>query len=310
MARQVLRFTQEVTPGTFQASAPAAQVTVLRLTGDDAFPGRPEPNIAYVTDAGGSNRRVAAAYGTMKCSGSFSTLSYFSQAKLLYPWMFNIISDGAGSFIPPYTFTMDHLIQTEASTPTFVYRRYLGCYAGDSQIRANNQGNGIFVSIGASFEYLAVSETVTVTDIPMPALTDYPSGNPIIFQQAAGLYTVGTARTNFRSAHVRCANVLDQIYDESKYPQAIKWCGRVVSFGSENRYKSDADRLAFEAVTAQSASLGFTDSVNLVSFDFKTQNVFSSVGDSLPLGKAHYQTVELQSLLTAASTDLVVTVTP
>ena len=310
MARQALRFTQEVVPGTFPGSPAAGTQTNLRLVGDDAYPGRVAPNLFYVRDAAGSNRNVAAGAATFKCDGSLSTLLYYSQAKLMLPWACNIISDGGGSFKPAYTGTFDHLAQMEDAGPTLIYDRSLGAVCESVTIRGTNGGDGVKVTFAATFKYLGIA-TITATDFPMPALTAYPAGQPVVFEQIAGNFSLGGARTGFRSFEIQVKHVIDQIYDESAYPQAIKWCGRDVSWKVDMRHRSVADRAAFNAVTAQTASIALTDGTTTITFDFKTNNIISAVTDSQPLAKAHYQSLDGMVLVDAAAgTDLAVTVAP
>ena len=86
MAFQALRATKELVAGTYQAGAPGSDVAQIRLTGDNAFPGRKEPMPWVLRDVAGSNRPVQTGAGQFSTKGSFNTPFYFSQAKVLLPW--------------------------------------------------------------------------------------------------------------------------------------------------------------------------------------------------------------------------------
>jgi hypothetical protein len=310
VARQAVRGTKEATVGAFDASALAASITYPRLVGDNAFGAQPTPNISYVRDAAGSNRRVQAVHGNYATKGKLATLGYYSQAKLLLPWACNLINDTGGNLKPAYTMTFDWQYQLEDSGGTMAFRRFLGAYCEDFTFKASNSGDGVKWAADFGFNYLTPA-TITVTDFAMPTLDKYPADQPAIFQQAAGLFTLGSSRVGFRSLEISVKNIFDVIYDEGTYPQAIKWCGRDVSFKTVLRFKSLGDRTDFEAVTAKTASIAITDGTTTITFDFKTNSIFGTLGDELPLGKAHYQNTDLMVMLdSTAGTDLAVTIAP
>lgn len=310
MARQGLRWTKEVTPGTFPGSPAGGTQEYIRLVGDDAYPGRVEPNTFFVRDAAGSNRNVAAGMATWKCQGSLSTLLYYAQAKNLVLWACNIISDGAGGFKPAFTGAFDHYSQMEDAGPTVVYDRSLGCVCDSVTIKGTNTGDGVKITFAASFLYTGVA-TITGTDFPPPALTLFPAGSPAVFPHVAGNFSLGGARTGFRSFEITVKHILDQIYDESPYPQAIKWCGRDVTLKVDVRHRSQADRTAFNAVSAQTSALSLFDGTTTIAFNFQTASIISGLTDSQPLAKAHYQSLDATVLLDASTgTDLTVTVSP
>jgi hypothetical protein len=305
-----LRFTKETTPGTFNTAATSADKTFIRITGDNAFPDRSIPNIYYVRDAAASNRNVQVDFGTKTATGRFESLVYASQAKLLLPWGCNLVSAGL-SFALPYTFTVDHLLQLEGATFPVLYKRYLGVTCQDMMLKAGNQGDAQKFALSATFWYLSTAD-ITVTDFATPALTDYPSDLPMKFQQLAGGVTINSsAVVGFKSYELTVKNMTKGIYDESEMPQFIGWYGRDVSFRVEPRFKSSAERAAFDGVTARSATVILTDGTNTITFDHKSQNIITSLSDSTPLGDAFYQNETISSMVDAtAGTDFVCTITP
>ncbi|WP_422929042.1 hypothetical protein [Singulisphaera sp. PoT] len=304
MSLRAVRFTKEVTPGVFPTSPAAGTQSVLRLHANESFEAQPTPIHYNVRDAGGSNRVVQTGSAQSGTGGKLMTLFYFSQAKLLLPWALSL----AGAPLGVGTGTFDYVWQLEDGT--FAYRRYLGATCKRFQLSANNSGDGVLCALAFDFDYLAVA-SITNTDFAVPALTAYPSDQPVVFQQLVGGLTLGSSRTNFKEISLSVENQTKPLYDEFKFPSAIRWLGRDVTFNSSFRYKSQADRTALESVSAQTASLAFTDGTNTTTFDLKTAGVIRSVSDSMPLNDAAYQGLSFASLLDAtAGTDISVATTP
>lgn len=309
MARQRLKGTKETTPGVFPGSPAAGTQIAIRLVGDDAYPTRFQPNVVTIRDAAGSNRNVAALFGTRRTTGSLNTLLWYPYAKLLLPWGMNLVADGE-DFKPAYTMAYDFAEQMEDAGRTMRYYRHLGNYCDTMTVRGTNSGDGIKVTVSATMVALAEA-TITVADFAAPTLADYPAGDPAIFEDIAGLLSYGGAVTSVRSFEVMVKNKLAVLYDESETPQDVKWCGRDVTWKAELRHKTNAHRVAFDAVTKRSASLALSNGTDTITFDFKTSNALSALTDKLPLGDAHYQTLDSMVLVDSTSaTDLIVTVAP
>lgn len=302
--RQALRLTKETTPGTYNASAVSTDIAHIRIVGDDGFPERSVPNIYYVRDAAGSNRKVQADFGTKTCTGRFNSLLYNSQASLILSWGLNLISAGL-SFNAPYTLTIDHLMQLEDGS-TVVYDRYLGCYPGDISLRAGNSGDANKFALACTFLYLNYV-SITSSDYATPTLDKFPADLPLKFQQLAGGITLdGSSFAGFKSFQFDNKNMTKANYDESVYPQAIGWYGRDISARIEARYKSNAQRLAFNAITQSPFKVILSDGTNQNTFDFKNENIRMSLSDATPMGDAFYQTIEFGALLDGtAGTDFV-----
>lgn len=311
MPRQAVRLTKEATAGTFDASALSADKVYLRLDQGDSFAGRPTPDTYYIRDAAGSNRPVQADHATFTTAGSLNVLCYLSQAKNLIYWACNLVADGL-HYKPPFTFTLDHMMQMEDSGRTRVYKRYLGCTPGRFRLAGNNQGDGQKMRISVDFLYRSVA-AITVTDFATPALSAYPTDKPMQFKQLGGGLTVGSALTRFRSFELEVANKIEAIYDESTtgYPQEIGWYGRDVAATFEALFKSTAHRTAFDAVTAQTASAQFSDGTTTLLLNMYDTNIITAVDDLTPLDGPFYQRIKLLPMVDATSgTDLAATVTP
>jgi hypothetical protein len=310
MARQALRFTKELTPGTFQAAAPPTDQTLIRIDRDGAFTARPTPNRFEVRTADTGNRLAQTGYGTMGTVGRFPTLFYFSQAKLLIPWACNIVADGGG-WKPAYTATLDYFVEHEDTGRTLFFQRYLGSSCTTFRLSGNNAGEGVKMNLDFGFVYLAEA-VITATDFPMPALSAYNTDAPVTFEMMAGGVSLGGARSSFKAFELNVANVLDVDYDESVYPQAIKWCGRNVNGSLNFRWKTDTDRTNFHnVVTGIAASFAVTNGTTTTTFSHNGQNTISGVDDTTPLASSHYQNVAFMTYMDfTAGTDFSATTTP
>ena len=310
MARQVLRITKEATVGTFDGSATSGNITIIRLTEDNAFAGRPMPNRYTVRDAGSSNRLVQTGLGTYGLTAKLTTPLYLSQAALLLPWACNIVTDGAGGFKPAYSVTIDFLAQIDGTSPSLWYQRYLGCYCSNYTLSANSQGEGVKAMQSFDISYLDYSESITATDLPMPGLADYPDDEPVIHQMlCANKFILGAARTDIASFSIGVAHMLDPVYEACPKPSIIHWGGRDVTGQADLRFLSAVQRNAYLGVTAQSASYQFTDGTTTATFDMQDFNYVTTVNDKLPLRGVHRQDVSFSAYLdVAGGTDLAVTV--
>jgi hypothetical protein len=279
--RECLRITTEAVPGTYNGGGTA---TIIRLTKDNSFTGIPEPLRYMIRDAGSSNRLAQTGYGQVGTKCKLMTPWYFSQA--LIPLA---IATGSGPLVLP-TVTIDHMTMMEDSGNTKIYTRYLGCTVSDLSIACSNTPASIYATLDFDFDFLGVA-AITVSDFPDQALSAYNTDKPVLFTQAAGAFSLHGARTGFRMFNMKISNINDVIYDESHYPQAIKWCGRNISAATDFRFKSLADRNDYQAQTAVTAQIAFTDGTNTGTFNFETASFINKVDDSLNLNSAHRQNV-------------------
>lgn len=309
--RQAARITLEVTPGTYASAALPAARAWPRITGDNATPDRPTPNRYYVRDAAAGNRNVQTDYGTMSSDLKFSTPWYGSQSAVLIPMFCNLAADGL-SFKPTSTFTYDLLEQLEDTGRTAVYARWLGCVPESLSLKANNSGDAQKFMADFTAKFTNFSDTITTTDFDTPALSAYPADLPNKFQQLTGGISIGgTPVGSFKSFELTVKNILDADYDESVYPQAVRWCGRDVSFKIDFRWKSQTLRAAMNGVTPQTVVVTLTDGSSTHVFDFKTNTIVTGIDESTPLGSAFYQATTFTPMLDAtAGTDFVYTYTP
>lgn len=292
--RECLRITPETVPGTY---ASGNTPYLIRLTRDNAFTGIPEPMRYVIRDAGSSNRAAQTGYGQVGTKCSLVTPWYFSQSAALIT---SAIATGSGPLLLP-SVTIDHMTMMEDGSNTKIYTRYLGCYIRRLAISMNNTAASIYAMLNIDFDFLAVAN-ITVTDFPNQALASYNTDLPVIFTMSAGGVTIhAAARTSYKAFNLTIENILDVIYDESAYPQAIKWCGSNASWGADFRFKALTDRNDFQAVTAIATKLVVGDGTNVGTFDLQGKNYFTGVGDQLSLNGAHYQSLSGETYLDYAT---------
>jgi hypothetical protein len=306
---QAIRITKEATPGTFNASATAADKAHIRLTENSAFPTQPAAIYWTVRGAEGSNRPAQTGTAQFNTAGKLTTLFYPSQAKLLMDWATAL--GGTYPALIPQSVTIDHIQQTEDPSFTLRYRRFLGCYVQNMNLTSNNPGAASRAKLEFDILFLDYVDTITVTDFPTPAQADYPQDQPYGFQEAGAGFILGTARTSFSMLNLSVKNILRAVYDESALPQVIRWCGRDISLATNFRFKNLTDRAAFEAQTALDCSVAFTDETTTTTFDFQSQARINQFSRDQPLDNVPRTPLSVMGYLDPASnTDLTVTVTP
>lgn len=303
--REAAFVTQEAVYGTFNSGATSGQKSLLRLGKDNAVDAEHDP-IFYTT-------REAGLYNTKGQTGSaqfmpklkISTGLYMSQAKLLLGFL-----RPTGTPYDLKSFTLDRLMMEENSSGTLAYRRYTGCKIETASITATNQGEGVKFQLDMTGTFTGFA-TITATDFPMPAPTDYPSDQPLVFQMLGGGNLIfGSARSKFRGFKLDIKNILGPEYDENPFPDA-RWMGSDVSFETAFRWVSETDRAAYRAVTARAASAVLTDGTTTITFGMGGNNYLTKLDQKRPLGNRFYEDATADAYFdTAAVTDLSITVAP
>jgi hypothetical protein len=295
MARQALRLTQEATPGTYASGS----ATIIRLT--DSMSSRPKPVRWSIRDAGSLGRRAQTGSQQFETKLSVKTPLYYDQAAIILPAYLTPIVGPPMSLI---TFTADYVIEDDGGT--LRYTRFLGCTPENLGLTATNQAQGVVVMTDMSFIYMGYDDTITSSDFAMPALTDYPSGQPAVFQHLKGQVSIGSSQSGFKSFGFTSKNVLDALYDENSTPSAVRYYGsRDIDWNVDLRYKSQAFRTDFEAVTAKAVTIALYNGTNTISFALHAKNFYNDLGDELSLDKAYYQKLSAEAYLdSAAGTDL------
>ena len=283
----------------------------MSLPQNNSFTERPKPGMYQIRSAGFNNRRVLTGTFTSELAGNLMTFVRPNQAAFL----FNLaagLSSGNCSDLP--SFTADHGIVEEDSGCTASYRRYTGnkCNLAFS-LTNTDQGSLMLATLalmGTGATPLTGSGSISATDFPIPAATDYPDNTrPYSFFDCVGGLTIGANRTDFSSLGFDFGNKLQEYRGETQYPGKISWRGRDPKLTVKVLYKSLQDRISYEAVTPVTVSVTFTDGAHSIALNLHGVNVFSSVEDDLPLDGFFEQTLSIENLVdSTAGTDLTVTI--
>jgi hypothetical protein len=287
---EFLRITQETTFGTYNSSPTTGQVAIVQLDQANAFTMRPKPMRWSIRTASSNNRRVQTGSSKMGYQGGLQTLIYPSQAGLLLPWFCNLDATTGQA----YSCTIDHAITMEDSGATVVYKRYLGCKVGRGVISGNADDQLMRLRLDLIGQTQA---TITNTDFPTPALTDYPTDAPYVFEHLAGGLTLNGSLPEPKSFELTVENILDATFNSSAYVTRIKNCGRNVDFVTAAVYQRATDRTKFEGVTAITAEAVFTNGAHSLTFNMETQNFYDDINDDLPFDKVKYQELHMQAYL-------------
>ena len=288
MARQYLRLTPETSWGVYAAAGTPILIPIDKA---NPFTLRPTPIPWEIRSAGGGNRRVQTGSQRTSCKGSLHTLVYGSQAAALAPW---ICADANGVL---RSVTLDHAIQLEDGGTT-AYRRYLGVMVEQAQFRCGEDDPLLRLKLDLVAQQPA---TISGTDLPQPAATDYPGDVPYVFQHLAGGFSVVASRAEFATFQLTVKNLLDVRFMASQYPTRIKYCGRDVDLSTRFPYIVTTDRAHLEAVDLVAASMTFTNGSHTLGFAMNSKNVIAGVGDDLALDTIFLQGIELQNFFDASA---------
>lgn len=281
MAREFLRLKAETTWGTYNN---ASNPIYVQLDQNNAFTMRANPvRWGPIRTAGGYNRRVQTGSAKTSLTGNLNILVYPSQQADLAPL---IVATSANVL---KSFTADHGIVMEDGSSTKVYRRYLGCMVQQASFTSGEQNQLCRWGLQLIAKQPA---TITSTDLPEPAVTDYPSDSPYVFENASGAFTFGSSRAEFEEFNITIKNMLDPRFMASQYLTRLKYAGRDVDYSTRFPYITTTDRSNYESVTAVSASITYTSGSNSMAFQFNSKNFLAKVDDDLALDKVYLQGVD------------------
>lgn len=308
MGLQIVRFTKETTYNTFPTTPGAGTQQYFFIPVDDAVTILPEPQFFQIRDAGVGNRVIVQNVGRVNVGGDFQTYLFPSQMAYLKTLMDLV---GTAPCLDVASFAVDRGIYLEDGACGRADRRYTGCKLGALTLSSDSTAQGSLFMLKGSVVG-STPRAITDTDLPVPALSAYPADDPYLFFQTAGKLTIGSARTNYQSLSLSVGNVLQPFPDESKFYGRIGWFGRTVTLTAKLLYKSNADRLSYEAGTKMDASLAIDNGITTTTFDLGGNALITSLSDSLPLGDYFTQTIAITALMDrtlGTPTDFTITVT-
>lgn len=220
-----------------------------------------------------------------------------------------------------------HAIQLQPAGTTYKVRAYRGCkvkswnfsISQDSQVGTLSLELTGAVAHGNQFDS-SVDPTLTAvgtapvynappsaSTIPYPATNNLPI-NPYLFincgstggSGSAGVLEIGTGaltnRTTFQSIGLSCTNRLMTRFWANRFVQFSQFCGRNLTLTAQEFFtNSPDDRTAYEGLSGQSITLTISNGTHSMSFVMNTNNIFTSVEDSLPLADIYTQTLTATS---------------
>lgn len=299
--RQALRFTKETAgaPGVLDASA--TEIAFLRMT--TPVTDQPKPIAWVIRDAAGSGRRSQTGTAQYENTLRIQTPLFLSQAAVFL----NAFMTPTGTGVGLKTYTIDSFVMLDGGTKA--YLRRLGMTPQNLTITANNSGQGVLAMLDMTFVGRTFDRTITVTDFPDPASTDYPSDTPYYFETLAGGVTIATSRTNFKSWSLSVKNNLSLNYDENPNPSPIYLGNRDVDWSIDLRKKLASDRSDYDAMTAKTVSFVMTRAGTSLTFNLHTNNYFMGLDDELPFDGSYYHKITGANYFdSSASDDLTLTI--
>lgn len=292
-AREFLRITPETTWGTYNGSGTPA---IIDLDADNAYTVRPKVIRTTVRTAGAGNRRNRSIANKTGLSGNFNLIVRGSQGAAVAAWL-TPASPGAATAAP--SMTIDHCILLEDGS-TQVYSRDLGVVVAQAQLQCSEQAP----LLRAQLQLIGKSRaSITSTDFPEPAATDYASDPYYLFTHLASGFTLGSSRSEFDSFSLTVKNMLDARFFASSTITRLRYCGRDVDFSIGFPYKVATDRSNYEGNTPAAASAVFTipSPSHTLTLQMNSAVYYDGVEDDLSQDKVFMQSCSLQAFFDSAA---------
>lgn len=305
-AREFLWIVKESSLGTVMTAPVTGTDSIyVRLIDGNSFGMIARPVIEDIPHGGGFAVAAEAVSDHYECKGQLKTKLYPSQAALLLGLLMTRVSsdqtlpwpttEPAGDLA---SVSIYHAVRR--SDGTYRRKRFAGVKATGGRIEVSRQSTTAMLTLDlqACRSYgnaMDGSADPDATEFPAPAEADYPTG-PYTFKQTSGLFTAGTARTQYVSLAIAVQNAVDGRWFEASYLTVNQFCGRSASLDADLYLKATPDdRSAYEAITAQSVSLGFNDGAKTLTLNFGGRNHITDLPYDLPLDKAFMTKLSLKN---------------
>jgi hypothetical protein len=305
-AREYLWIVKESSLGTVMTSPTAGTDSIyVRLVDGNSFSMVAEPVIEDIPYGGGFAVSADAVSDHYGCAGQLKTKLYPSQAPLLLALLATRVSSDQtvpwATTEPPgdlASVSIYHAVRR--SDGTYQRKRFAGVKAKGGRIEVSRQSTSatLTLELQAARSYgnaMDGSPDPDASEFPAPAETDYPAG-PYTFKNTAGRVTVGSIRTQYDSLAIAIQNALDGRWFETSYLTLNQFCGRSSTLDVDLYLKANPDdRSAFEAITAQSCSVEFSNGTNSATIQFNGKNHITKLPYDLPLDKAFMEKLSLKN---------------
>jgi hypothetical protein len=266
-----------------------------------------EPVIQTIGYGGGfavTAESVTDHYGV---KGSLKTKLYPTQALMLLDWLTTRIDAAQTS---PWTTTENagdlasvtvyHAILQ--ANGVFRREKHTGvkCASGSIDISRDSTTGVLSLDLQGCRTFpnaYDASVAPDATEFPPPAEADYPYG-AYTFTQTAGLLTIDSVRTQYKSINFKVNNKLNGEWFETSYLTKNEFTGRDVTMDVDLLLKAPPDdRASHETVAPLAASFGFDNGVagQAITINMYARNVVSGLKRSLPMDKSYMQKLTLKS---------------
>jgi hypothetical protein len=328
-AKEWLYVVKESALGT-PKTAPTAGVDscYIRLVEGNAFGMEPEPVQEEIPYGGGLAITADTVSDHYAVKGTLKTKLYPAQALMLLGWGLTRINSGqtlpwVTTEVPGDLPSCSLVHAVRRSDGSYRYRQFAGTKVSGLKIDVSRQGTSATLTLdlmacqcyGNAMDATADPTIGTYSVgpplvVPAPADADYPTG-PYTFKMTGGVVSVGgSVRTQYEDLAFSAQNTLDGRWFELSHLSVNQFCGRSVSLDANLYLKATPDdRSAFEAITAQACSVGFSNGVTgqNLTINLQAQNRIKSLPYDLPLDKVFMTKLSLRSQYDlAAGTDLAV----
>jgi hypothetical protein len=318
--KRFLRLTEEGAFGTFPGSPTSINI---RLNQPDSFKVMTAPEFYTIMSGNGFANQALFGSQVSNLGATLSTPLDFAQATILLGWACQRINAGQTS---PWVTTEVAGDLASACLDfgwsnfdgTIRRKRFLGCKVLAGSITCSKQSPVAMLNLtivgstpqGNTFDS---SSDPTSGAFPEPADSTFPT-TPVLFQHLkSGLTLNNVARSNFQSINIAWNNTGKAYFDESRFANAIRICGRSFKLSGNSRLKaSPDDRASYEnsATLATANTVTFNNGTHTVVFTLNAQNYFDSIAEQFPLDEEIYYSWSVMNQLDAsAGSDFTFTVT-
>lgn len=314
-AREWLYVVRESALGTPKASPVlGTDSTYIRLIDGNSFSMYAKPIIEEIPYGGGFAVTAEAISDHYECKGQLKTKLYPTQAQLLLDWATSRINSGQTS---PWTTTelpgdlasMSVYHAIRQADGTYNRKVFGGCKVAGAKIEVSRQSTTAMLTL----DLVACSQTgeatqtgdPTTTPFPDPTDASYPTSPYTFFMTAGQMSIGGSTRTQYEDLTLNIQNVLDGQWFESNHLTILPFLGRASTLDTTLYLKiSPDDRSAFEAITANAASVTLQNGVTgqNLTIQYNGQNTITDLPYDLPLNQVFKQKMTLKNRFDVSAT--------
>lgn len=293
----------------------------FNLPEDDSFSGVTSPEIIEIPFGGG----CAIPFDAF--AGRYTT--QLNWKGFVYPTLDNFLLNlalqriNAGQTVPwtttegPGNLASASLYKLwETEDGTIKRKRFAGCKLVSLEMSASATSPALRFS--ATLQ--AVKEVGNPVDASSdPDATEFPASTaanlptrPYVFQDSASEFSVGGSDvTKYESLTVRVTNTIDVLHGEARFPQTMRFTGRMVEVTFQKLLMNSPDfRTPFQSVTDKATLVKFNNGSNSFQINLGAKCHLTAYTQQLGLSRAFLETVTIKGRLDGSTgNDVVLTFT-